>query len=72
MKRLVSITKAAVYAAHGQGGFEGFGEGRGLALFLQEFEMPDVLALWDGFIADTGRPLPLLYYVCVAIIIWVG
>lgn len=34
--------------------------------------MPDVLALWDGFIADTGRPLPLLYYVCVAIIIWVS
>lgn len=34
--------------------------------------MPDVLALWDGFIADSGRPLPLLYYVCVAMIIWVS
>lgn len=40
-------------------------------LFCQEFELPDVLALWDGFIADSGRPLPLLYYVCVSIIIWV-
>ena len=34
--------------------------------------MPDILALWDGFIADSGRPLPLLYYVCVSMIIWVG
>ncbi|CDJ47205.1 hypothetical protein, conserved [Eimeria brunetti] len=41
-----------------------------LLMLTQEFEMPDVLALWDGFIADTGRPLSLLYYVCVAIIIW--
>lgn len=41
-----------------------------LLLLTQEFEMPDVLALWDGFIADSGRPLPLLYYVCVAMIIW--
>ncbi|CDJ31170.1 LOW QUALITY PROTEIN: uncharacterized protein EMH_0008230 [Eimeria mitis] len=41
-----------------------------LLMLTQEFEMPDVLALWDGFIADAGRPLPLLYYVCVAIVIW--
>ncbi|KAL8431585.1 hypothetical protein Efla_000631 [Eimeria flavescens] len=41
-----------------------------LLMLTQEFEMPDVLALWDGFIADSGRPLPLLYYVCVSIIIW--
>ncbi|KAL8452209.1 hypothetical protein Emed_001516 [Eimeria media] len=41
-----------------------------LLMLTQEFEMPDVLALWDGFIADSGRPLPLLYYVCVSMIIW--
>ncbi|KAL8273301.1 hypothetical protein Esti_002802 [Eimeria stiedai] len=41
-----------------------------LLMLTQEFEMPDVLALWDGFIADSGRPLPLLYYVCVSMVIW--
>ncbi|OEH79941.1 tbc1 domain family member related protein [Cyclospora cayetanensis] len=41
-----------------------------LLMLTQEFEMPDVLSLWDSFIADSGRPLPLLYYVCVAMIIW--
>lgn len=41
-----------------------------LLMLTQEFELPDVLALWDGFIADSGRPLPLLYYVCVSMIIW--
>ncbi|CBZ53574.1 hypothetical protein NCLIV_033610 [Neospora caninum Liverpool] len=36
----------------------------------KEFQLPDVLVLWDAFIADDGWPLPLLYYVCVAMIRW--
>ncbi|KEP67094.1 UNVERIFIED_CONTAM: TBC domain-containing protein [Hammondia hammondi] len=41
-----------------------------LLLLTQEFQLPDVLVLWDAFIADDGWPLPLLYYVCVSMILW--
>ncbi|PFH38446.1 hypothetical protein BESB_007880 [Besnoitia besnoiti] len=41
-----------------------------LLMLTQEFQMPDVIVLWDAFIADAGWPLPLLYYVCVAMIHW--
>ncbi|PHJ25857.1 tbc domain-containing protein [Cystoisospora suis] len=41
-----------------------------LLMLTQEFQMPDVLVLWDSFVADSHRPLPLLYYVCVAMLKW--
>uniref|UniRef100_A0A0G4F2E2 Rab-GAP TBC domain-containing protein n=1 Tax=Chromera velia CCMP2878 TaxID=1169474 RepID=A0A0G4F2E2_9ALVE len=39
-----------------------------MLLLTQEFELPEVVRLWDCFLADRdkGVPLPFLFYVCVA------
>jgi len=44
---------------------------RWLSLFLtQEFELPDVLRLWDSFLADRKRfRFPI--FVCVAMMVYV-
>eukprot|EP00922_Rhytidocystis_sp_ex-Travisia-forbesii_P069488 GHVS01103695.1.p1 GENE.GHVS01103695.1~~GHVS01103695.1.p1 ORF type:complete len:426 (-),score=92.51 GHVS01103695.1:480-1757(-) len=43
---------------------------RWILLWLtQEFEMVDVLSLWDAILSDNGVPLPLVYYLCVAIVL---
>eukprot|EP01071_Lankesteria_metandrocarpae_P014497 Lankesteria_metandrocarpae@DN8527_c0_g1_i1.p1 len=39
-----------------------------LLLFTQEFRIEDCLRLWDSMLSDRGSPLPLLYYICIAII----
>lgn len=42
-----------------------------MLMLTQEFEMPDTLRVWDSLLSDLARPHPLLFYVCVAMVMLV-
>ena len=45
---------------------------RWLTLLLsQEFNLPDVLRIWDSLFADPGRDFEFLLFICCAMIVYV-
>lgn len=38
-----------------------------MLLFTQDFELPDIMRLWDSFLADEGR-FQFFYYTCIAMV----
>jgi hypothetical protein len=46
---------------------------RWLTLLLsQEFQLPDVLRIWDSLFADQGQNFEFLYYICCAMVMYVN
>jgi len=40
-----------------------------MLLFSQEFELSEILRLWDSLLSDVNKPLPFSYYFCCAMLI---